>query len=293
MIPFDVGCARCGQDLRGQTEPICPACGLTFDWRVAVPVHGLRCPSCDYHLYGLQDQRCPECGTNFTWNNVLDLHIRRQKGLFEYQWRKRPIRSFFRTWRLAARPKRLWTEFDMHDPPRLLPLLMLLVSAILTLNALRALIIASSRAFAPWRPRARSLTEFLADFGESFVSSSALELLGVALIYFAAMLGGFLVLQQTLRRYRIKRMHLIRVCTLCLPLGWCLVFLGMMVVFLLDVHSDLPGWIVLAIGLGQATWSMRQACAHYLRIPHGFGVAFANQIMALLTIMIATFFLNF
>ena len=61
-VPFDVGCARCGHDLRGRSDPICPACGLTFDWADAVPIERLTCAHCNYHLYGLQEKRCPECG---------------------------------------------------------------------------------------------------------------------------------------------------------------------------------------------------------------------------------------
>ena len=52
-VPFDVGCARCGNDLRGLTESICPACGLELDWADAVPIEQLTCLHCGYHLYGL------------------------------------------------------------------------------------------------------------------------------------------------------------------------------------------------------------------------------------------------
>ena len=63
LVPFDVGCARCGHDLRSLTEPVCPQCKLEFDWAEAVPIESLVCDQCGYHLYGLSKTRCPECGT--------------------------------------------------------------------------------------------------------------------------------------------------------------------------------------------------------------------------------------
>ena len=96
-MPFEVGCARCGHDLRGLVEPTCPACGLEFDWDEAVPIEQLTCQHCGYHLFGLSETRCPECGRPFNWEQVLDDYRRRQKPLFEYQWHRRPISSLGRT----------------------------------------------------------------------------------------------------------------------------------------------------------------------------------------------------
>ncbi len=60
-VPFHVGCARCGQDLRGLCDPVCPRCSLTFDWTEAVPIEELTCGRCGYHLYGLSRTRCSPC----------------------------------------------------------------------------------------------------------------------------------------------------------------------------------------------------------------------------------------
>ena len=76
-VPFDVSCARCGHDIRGLTEPMCPACELEFDWAQAVPIEQLTCERCGYHLYGLRDTRCPECGRPFTWEEALTEYYRR------------------------------------------------------------------------------------------------------------------------------------------------------------------------------------------------------------------------
>ena len=114
MVPFAVGCARCGHDLRGQTAPICPHCELTFDWADAVPIERVTCVHCDYHLYGLQETRCPECGIEFTWDEALAEYHRRRLPWFEYRWRDQPIRSVLTTWRGALHPGTFWRSIDIH-----------------------------------------------------------------------------------------------------------------------------------------------------------------------------------
>jgi DNA-directed RNA polymerase subunit RPC12/RpoP len=126
-IPFEVVCGRCGQNLRGQTEPRCPRCGLQFEWDEVLPVERWRCPECGYHLLGLDTPRCPECGRHFSWQQVLSTS-RRANRLFEYGWRTDPVRSFVRTALLAAfRPRRLWSHYDVNQQPQLGPLLTLIV----------------------------------------------------------------------------------------------------------------------------------------------------------------------
>ena len=105
-IPFHVGCARCGHDLRGLSEPKCPACALEFDLAEAVPIEELTCARCDYHLYGLTNSRCPECGGAFDWEDALADYHRTRLPYFEYRWRDRPVRSFVGTWWRTLRPKR-------------------------------------------------------------------------------------------------------------------------------------------------------------------------------------------
>ena len=126
-VPFEVGCARCGHDLRGRTEAKCPACGLEFDWAAAVPIEQLKCRHCDYHLYGLRETRCPECGERFTWEEALARYHRKRIALFEYQWRERPIRSLIGTWFRAMVPGKLWKKVSIHDPPQVGPLWVMIV----------------------------------------------------------------------------------------------------------------------------------------------------------------------
>jgi hypothetical protein len=111
--------------LRGVTDSQCPHCHLDFDWSDVLPVEDLRCGDCGYHLMGAVSDRCPECGGHFRWEDVLGAARSRQSHLFEYFAFRRPIRSLLRTWYLAVfRPKRLWSEYNLHDPPRVFPLLL-------------------------------------------------------------------------------------------------------------------------------------------------------------------------
>ena len=119
LVHFEVGCARCGHELRGLTDPKCPACSLEFDWADAVPLERLTCAKCGYHLYGLQETRCPECGEAFAWSDALAAYHRNRQPYFEFHWRKRPVRSFLVSWWSACRPKRFWKRVRLHDnaPP--------------------------------------------------------------------------------------------------------------------------------------------------------------------------------
>ncbi len=116
LVHFLVHCGRCGCDLHGREEPVCPQCALEFDWEHVVPLEQLTCSTCEYHLYGLSETRCPECGTSFVWDQVLDDFRRRQKPFFEYHWRKKPFRSFISSLWLSLRPRKLWRLADVHDP---------------------------------------------------------------------------------------------------------------------------------------------------------------------------------
>ena len=118
-IPFDVLCSRCGCDLRGRSEPVCPTCRLSFEWSDVAPIEQLTCLHCQYHLYGLSENRCPECGNSFTWEEVLTDYHHKRKPLFEYRWRKTPVRSFSAPGFAHCAPKnsgRCSTSTTHHKP---------------------------------------------------------------------------------------------------------------------------------------------------------------------------------
>jgi len=101
--PRAIECPRCGYDLRG----------IVSTWNERCPLQGT----------------CSECGLEFEW--VHTFKQSEHPWLFEYQWRRRPLSSFVRTFGHALRPWRLWREIDLFHPVRPRPLIAMFIIAIL------------------------------------------------------------------------------------------------------------------------------------------------------------------
>lgn len=315
LVPFAVGCARCGEDLRGRTEPVCPACGLAFDWADAVPIEQLTCLSCGYHLMGLTQPRCPECGKGFSWEAVLDDYRRRQKPLFEYRWREEPVRSLVRTWWLACRPWKLWRMVELHDPPRVGPLIALLVIGLVLSVALPLgvayggeVLVAyiNTKAVPPWKVRMlvqmnvppNGFPNYI-NLGiplRSFFWWTDGDRLAAPLIWFGAGFLSLLVLRQSMRLCRVRTVHVLRVMVLAaIPLcAFALAYSGVLIlgivleaVFGTGLWYVTRGrewhemwlaslWMVLAVGLGYR---------HYIRMAHAWWVAIVAQTIAVILVI--------
>ncbi len=289
-VPFDVGCARCGHDLKGLTDPTCPACALQFDWADAVPIEELTCMTCEYHLFGLKEMRCPECGTDFTWREVLDEFYRRKKPLFEYCWRKTPVRSLFLTFRLATRPRVLWSTIEIHDPPRPGPLAVLVLLACLVFFVLAPL----SDVLSAWNTQRRlpiygsfGLAQFI-PFVRLGLSQGFIYYFPLAVLVWAmAVLMALMIFRQSMRRCRVRTAHVVRVWAYALPL-----MLPIVPVFRYICRygegSIRPYWFpdpqpyAAGVFIAFVIWSLRQGYRRYLRMPHSLAVAVASQVVALL-----------
>ena len=211
-VPFDVGCARCGQDLRGLAEPRCPACGLEFDWAEAVPIDQLRCQHCRYHLYGLRETRCPECGERFTWEEALAAYRRKDLPLFEYQWRERPIRSFIGTWFRALVPGMLWRGVTIHDPPQVEPLWVMVGIALLASLALGPVLEGSimwgeQRWIATSLPGLQKLVQQVRLHQFLII----LTFLWSSVLWCATSFAPLMIFRQSMRRYQVRAAHVFRV----------------------------------------------------------------------------------
>ena len=73
------------------------------------------CPLCDYNLRGTTEPRCPECGYTFEWRDLLDPDRRRHPYLFEHHPR-RNVWSFWRTFAGALWPSRFWWDLRPGQP---------------------------------------------------------------------------------------------------------------------------------------------------------------------------------
>lgn len=306
VVPFEVGCARCGQDLRGLSEPKCPSCGLEFDWSKAVPIERLTCRRCHYHLYGLRETRCPECGEPFTWKEVLDDYHRRQKPHFEYRWRERPFRSLLYTWWLALRPWKLWRTIDIHDPPRRGALLAMALAAMICFLASHYFLSGveawlwnwkwsisgrwGAGGVVPWWARFGDLPRFiLRDLSSPFV----LKMPATVAAWWLSSFAALLVFQQSMRMCRVRSAHVLRVCVYALTPGVALVTVGVYAVkctalwWTVSLYPEFTGTSLVLLFWLYAAWSLRYGYRNYMRMPHSVAVAASSQVIAFLCTTIA------
>ena len=298
LVPFEVGCARCGHDLRGLSEPLCPACGLQFDWADAVPLEQLTCLHCGYHLFGLSETRCPECGEAFTWQEVLDDYRRRQKPIFEYRWRKEPLRSFVRTWFRAARPGKFWKMLDIHDPPQPWPLLATVGVVLIVMAMSMALLdginswLLMSMGFRAGRVRPPFPTADLPMYIlEAFKHPMFHRILVSTLTWYLTSFLSLLVFQQSMRLCKVRTVHVLRVWAYAVPLFVPVVTAAGYGIDLLA--TVLHAWRLVELNFGLAIalwlfaiWSLRCGYRSYLRMRHSAAVAITSQIIALLATLI-------
>ena len=295
LVPFDVPCARCGHDLRGLTDPVCPACKLEFDWSVAVPIENLTCEKCDYHLFGLTETRCPECGERFTWELALASYERRRHLLFEYRWRDRPIRSLVRTVYLMFRPRLLWQELDIHDRPQMGPSVVMPACALLTLVAvppfLRALYRTAwlARYEWDWITWAECCLELLSYLREAYTGVYTYGPPFYVGTWSLLTLGSLFLLPQSMKRYRVRSVQVVRVWTYCVPLPASIAFLVSTCVvgisLLLRFDTRVVGFFLSCLIVPAALYVvflLRQGCKQYLKIPHAWGVAIAAHLIGFL-----------
>lgn len=301
IVPFSVSCARCGQDLRGQSEPKCPACELEFDWANACPIEHLTCAHCGYHLFGLRETRCPECGREFTWDQALDQFRRGQSDFFEYKWRQRPFRSLLWTWCCALRPGRFWRTLDIHSSPKVGPLIVVWVVAVVAFFLSIVLVGASfhwvldahQRYQSPqsWRwPAQPPITYFVSQAARTIDR----DILTVVGIWCLALLGSLLLFMQSTHRCKLRAAHVLRAWTyttaVFLPVWAALAY-----VYLLAAAYS--GWLqwwgrpnilpILVLAIVYSAWAIRCAYRHHLRMPHSEGVAVSVQVITVMILLLA------
>ncbi len=295
LVPFEVGCARCGQDLRGLTDPACPACNLEFEWTDVVPLDELQCLQCGYQLRGLQEPRCPECGERFTWPEILEEVSRRRQPLFEYRWRRTPLRSFARTWLLALRPRSFWRRIDIHQPPAVGALLLMVVAGsiatwlILSMGlGIRSWLAVASNTPVPLRIYLPS--DLVIRIGRVLAYLPGCDFAKTYMLWVAFGLASLLVFRQSMRKYKVRTVHVVRVWayshSFIVPTV-AIMFAAAGLVDLL-ITGDLVREIcnVLPVVLfGFASWSVRQGYADYLHMPHAAAVAIVSQIVAILAML--------
>ncbi|MDO8631731.1 MAG: zinc ribbon domain-containing protein, partial [Phycisphaerales bacterium] len=273
----------------------CPTCKLKFEWADAAPNEELTCGHCGYHLYGLSETRCPECGEQFTRDEALCRYRTSQKPLFEYRWRDRPIRSFFHTWRRSLSPRKFWASISLHDPPRVVPLFVMVLIEVgaaalagTVLLGLEAWV--RDYAFGSGRNWLMDLPGYVLNtlvgprYKESLLPTGA-WLLGTLFALF--------VFQQSMRIYKVRNAHLIRLWAYSAPVALLPAVLGWRVFALQGALRSVyvPLWIgplfALLLVL-YAARSLRIGYRDYLRMPQSAALALASQTIAVLATGIMT-----
>lgn len=194
----------------------------------------LACPRCGYNLRGLTRARCPECGLDVDWERLLDQHRRRTSFQFEHAGPSAGeiCSAWLRTIAATFRPARFWRRMSLYDevrPRRLIAFMLGAVAASLVLLHGSAAVVAQvgmTIVRSP-APAARSwwyyfnypvLSQFnrLASWPWSGDRRYLNLPIGLALGLIGAA-GLLLVLNQTLNRMKVRRIHILRVTAYTAP----------------------------------------------------------------------------
>jgi len=237
---------------------------------------------------------------------VLDDYHRRQLPLFEYRWRDRPIRSLFYTWWLALRPWKFWGTIDIHDPPRIGPLLITVLVAMVCFLAIYYFLSGVEDWLWNWKwslsplwgaGRGVSLWVRLGELPRFILQNLslpfALKMPVTVVAWWLSSFAALLVFQQSMRMIRVRNAHVLRVCVYALTPGVPLVTI---VVFAVNCYRPLwtvsrysdsaEVYLVLLFWL-YAAWSLRCGYRNYLRMPHSIAVVVASQLIAFFCTTIA------
>lgn len=287
------------------------------------------CPLCNYNLRGLSEPRCPECGYSFQWLNLLDPAFRIHPYVFEHHPESN-VRSFFRTALAGWRPKKFWTSLHPAQPSRVgrllvywmlntlwLALPILIILGILTIDVSRIHTAGRARLsiFFTTRAKPDSIQRIISSDGSiqnylnrvyptsalaifksvteyESVQTGLLIFLGLSLSWPWVSLLSLLVFQASMRKRKIRVMHVLRcviyasevmcigVILFSLHFGWRF-FSGASVINPEPVFAQLSLLTMLSLVI---LGSIRLASAykHYLQMDRPVMVIMASQIIVVL-----------
>ncbi len=265
------------------------------------------CSRCGYNLRMLPQPRCPECGLEFDWRDVLDASAWRSEFLFEHHWRNRFFGSWLRTTWAGLRPFRFWRNVSIHDRIHPGPLWFLLLTSVLwfpvTMNVfawLGWLAAEAALQVAGDYESMRPLWELL-NVSRQHVSGLANDLnnlvdevlwtLSFLLAGLVAALAVLCGLRQTIGRCRLRTVQLLRVVAYAsTPAFICLGACFVVVVVVTNTIEQLTSSSV-GTCIGFAGMVLLLACPalfifaglrRYLHLPHAALAAFAAALVGLL-----------
>jgi len=265
------------QNSDSRTKPaFCPRCGYNLQGSVSTWIKAGCCP-----FFG----QCSECGLKLSWRDVFVESD--HPWLFEYHWRRKPIQSFLKTIRLAFKPSVFWQNITMSDKMSLrVQVMILLISLLMLLITRVALNIVSHNVLRP----AGSVTYYLDLLDQwnwgtfSWHMVLGIDFQSIIMIVFCwsfVLILCFSFLPVSIRRSKVRRIHLVRVVVYSL-LPFIMLLLVLAVVdaaltiskeyyfpirysteMLLDKYVDVTCLFVWFVWITVCNW---MACKHYLKL---------------------------
>jgi hypothetical protein len=306
-VPPAPGCPRCGYDLTGQVDSWAESCPLAIV--------------------------CSECGLRFDSCDVLNASFAARWRFVEVAQGRR-LNALWQTFRRALVPWRFWSWVRMEHPLRVRSAVGWASLAFLGAYAATSLLwfclavieyfawVTVQPRMAAYNPLAGALKGALLGvlspwrddgyFGEALFGSDELKatftFMALGVLVAVLMPVCFLLLPDTLRRAKVRRAHLVRVC------AWSLVtppLLLQAVTLLLPAVQD---WVYLATGnyasrselldsiyhrRGKAWFAFLllwlvlwwwAACGKYLKLPNAAAIAAAMVVMSTLVVIFLSMF---
>jgi hypothetical protein len=275
----------------------------TPDWSTLADE--IQCPLCDYNLRGLVEPRCPECGYQFDWIELLDAKRRVHPYLFEHH-PERNLWSLCRTLIGGLRPTQFWQS--LHPMQRSRPWRILRYAIICLLPLLLAFVTESALLFhnelLAWQsiyrqvaarggsipiPNKRQVAE--AVIRTDLIRDSVAIFLVSCLLWPGLTMAGLFLFRWSMRRARVKQVHVIRCIVYSADL--LLLLVPLYIVMLLSSGMSPIGfrvWIgspfdrvCVPISFLVGLWfvyRLVQAYRLYLRFDHVVATVLASQVMA-------------
>jgi len=298
---------------------------VTAESEVAAP----QCPLCDYDLRGLVEPRCPECGFQFTWEELNDPARRAHPYLFEHH-PERSGWSFRMTLLGGFRPAKFWRTLFPTQPSRPRRLMLywaigaLLWFVLVAGQLARSIAALDNRAAANQVAAAATMKRYspaiqagiLKSYGTPQAWAAAayprwphwrylleapfmramrtmLFAAGLWLLWPWLTMAGLMVFQASMRRARVRPIHVLRCVIYTGDLALWAALLMLVVKFgelsrnglIGSVWDDGMADTVLtfsAVLMAVATYRLAMAYRHYLRFDHAIATAVVVQVMVAL-----------
>jgi hypothetical protein len=270
------------------------------------------CSWCGYNLRTLTRPKCTECGLDFDWRRVLDGAAFQNPFLIEHNWRRRPFRSWWLTvWR-SLWPNSFWERISLHENVRPGPLIAHFFFGIVTAFVLlhgSAWVLGRALLYAVGPMKIRLMGAYRAGIRERFYTlATRLEelaeqpfnegwsLLGWKVLAVATPFFGTLVLlfalRQTMRRYRVRSIQVLRVVAyiatpVCL---WCALAYLLAYYVLPSLFRFMHFRMVLQISFmvvvwGVFSWYLWRGFRQYLHLPHAAILGMTAALVGMLTLV--------